>query len=386
MTIAIAEAILIFGVAITLTLYMLIDCAFAWRPSLQAEHLISTAVTVPLVIMAIVGACWLAGSFRSGGQTDWAQIKDFVQVCVLLVTPTGVALGLHYAGKRTDQMVRQTNAQQAANSRKLFFDALSYLTGSEDHLRLAGLASLRNDIFALNDDFFKPASLTLLSFIRNHGKIPDAVENEPTQARNARIKLVQEAFETFLFLEDVRQQQGKPARQKRESFTDLNLIGIRFTNQHPMINMRFDRCRLDYAGFYGPSMESVSFFDCSLNETEFFLDKFLHPQFRRCCIASASFFHANFERGPNALVGNFYPAARPPSVMDGMMLSPPVHHGDKFMTASEAREALSHEYQVDGPDDEVPDHIILLAQTPERKGLARANLPPPPETAGHAIV
>ena len=72
--------------------------------------------------------------------------------------------------------------------------------------------------------------------------------------------------------------------------------------------------------------------------------------------------------------------------MDGMMLSPPVHHGDKFMTASEAREALSHEYQVDGPDDEVPDHIILLAQTPERKGLARANLPPPPETAGHAIV
>ena len=324
--------------------------------------------TVAIFIAVFIFAASIIGhelqSFRR-----WQDYAAFLQTLTYIIGPIGAAIALHYAGKRTAQMARQTNAQLAANNQKLFFDALSYLTGSEDHLRLTGLASLRNDIFALNDDFFKPASLTLLSFIRNHGKIPDAVENEPTQARNARIELVQEAFETFLFLEDVRQQQGKPARQKRESFTDLNLIGIRFTNQHPMINMRFDRCRLDYAGFYGPSMESVSFFDCSLNETEFFLDKFLHPQFRRCCIASASFFHANFERGPNALVGNFYPAARPPSVMDGMMLSPPVHHGDKFMTTSEAREALSHEYQVDGPDDEVPDHIIFVGPDNREEGI-----------------
>lgn len=369
MTIAIAEAILIFGIAITLTLYMLIDCAFAWRPSLQAEHLISTAVTVPLVIMAIVGACWLAGSFRSGGQTDWAQIKDFVQACVLLVTATGVALGLHYAGKRTDQMVRQTNAQQAANSQKLFFDALSYLTGSEDHLRLAGLASLRNDIFALNDDFFKPASLTLLSFIRNHGKIPDAVENEPTQARNARIELVQEAFTTFLFLEDVRQQHGKPARQIRENFTNLNLIGIRFTNQHPMINLLFTNCRLDDAKFFGPSMESVSFFECFLNDAEFFLDQFRNPQFARCNIAGAHFFHANLRDGPDALVGNFYPAEMPPSVMDGTMLSPPVDEGVEFMTAGAARAALNYEYRIDGPDDLIPNHIIYVGPDTREEGI-----------------
>ena len=109
--------------------------------------------TVAIFIAVFIFAASIIGhelqSFRR-----WQDYAAFLQTLPCIIGPIGAAIALHYAGKRTAQMARQTNAQLAANNQKLFFDALSYLTGSEDHLRLTGLASLRNDIFALKDDFF----------------------------------------------------------------------------------------------------------------------------------------------------------------------------------------------------------------------------------------
>ena len=109
---------------------------------------------------------------------SWAEYGEFLKPFGLILGPFGAALALHYSGKRTDQMKRQTDAQLLANNHELFTGALGFLASEEHPLRQAGLFTLRNEIFGLNDSYFQPAFASLVSFINTHGVLEECLKSK----------------------------------------------------------------------------------------------------------------------------------------------------------------------------------------------------------------
>ena len=101
--------------------------------------------------------------------STWSDFGAFLQGAGWVIGPIGAAIALHYAGQRTTQMIRQTDTQMSTNVMQLYMDALKFMANEENHLRLVGLMSLRNQQIALDDSLFQPAFYALVSFIRKHG-------------------------------------------------------------------------------------------------------------------------------------------------------------------------------------------------------------------------
>lgn len=109
------ETSLIYSVSLLIAVYLARDMLDQlWRRS-RNEPLLLAAIGVPTAIILIGFLPWLAGAFTNGDQTDWMQIKEYVQALVLLMTPSGVLLGLHFAKQRTEAMQEQNDIQRQQN-------------------------------------------------------------------------------------------------------------------------------------------------------------------------------------------------------------------------------------------------------------------------------
>lgn len=329
MTIAIAETILIFAISISLVLYMLLDRTFAWRPSLQAEHLISIAVAVPLVIMAMVGVYWLGGSFRSGGQTDWSQIKDFVQACVLLVTPTGVLLGLHFAKQRTDAMQTQNNIQLRHND-----DQSSIWQRQFEQMQVESKEQRRKEINELFSEAFNQLrsgeKMDFFDAVRKLKELAEADDNRHLQravdyladfvkARSQRtttspLNFIQQAGSRSNIqraLDTICEIMEKAKEPPLVILDGSNLRGLTIRRAHPRISLQgcdLAEVRIIFHPFSSENIEH--YFQLNLSHA-FVLGDLRNVSLGVCEISGTDFSNAN-NMPVNSLTSCVYLAATPP--------------------------------------------------------------------------
>ena len=256
---------------------------------------------------------------------SWAEYGEFLKPFGLFLGPFGAALALHYSGKRTDQMKRQTDAQLLANNHELFTGALGFLASEEHPLRQAGLFTLRNEIFGLNDSYFQPAFASLVSFINTHGVLEECLKSKLKELKDKemsssekenlkelvridkfRINLLQEAFNTMLFLETQHSSESDSDQKSEKKFHKLILPGLRFTTDHDFENMWFDDCLLNEMEIYDCRLKNVKFENSKLKDAIFQHVRFENCKMSRCEINGTDFeFQSPKELG-NLLVGNKY--------------------------------------------------------------------------------
>ena len=302
------------------------------------------------------------------GVMSYEDARSFFLMLAALLSPFLAFLGFHIADRRLHEQEKQTNLQTAAAVQQRYVDSVKLLSGKENHQKFSGITALRDPDIARNDTLFNAASSTLLSFIRTYGR--PLARNQDTATDKDRVKMVQEAFNTWCFLEAEHETAAASdanlkQRQRREIFEDLRLPRIRFDRGLPIRLLKFDNCNLNEMECFGPELQFVAFHNCSLIGAQFFTSNLVGCEFTGNIIDSANFQNMISDNKVSILSGspkletlNLYSAETPPILQEGMHLNTPVKEDNEFMTAGEARQALNHEYDIQGPDDKVPKFII----------------------------
>ena len=305
-------------------------------------------------------------SLATAGITSWDDLRSLGLFVGGTVAPIVAFLGLHLSTGKLHEEKKQTTLQTASSVQQRYVDAVGLLSGQENHQKFSGITALRDPDIARNDTLMNAASSTLTSFIRTYGR--PMARNQGTDTDTDRIEMVQEAFNTWFFLEREHVKalgEGKQ-RQTRLIFKNLNLPSIRFARDLPIRLIKFEHCDFSNMECFGPKLDCVSFDHCTLTSAEFFSSELVGCEFTRNTIDSAGFQNIRSEDKSRLLLhsiklikANFYFAETPPKLEVGMRLNTPVKEDGELMTAGEARQALGEdEYDIQGPDNEVPKFII----------------------------
>ena len=141
-------------------------------------------------------------------------------------------------------------------------------------------------------------------------------------------------------------------------FLNLNLNEMRFTEDYDWENITFKGGNLWGLEIYNCLLNNITFEGTRLGHAVFQNVHFKYCKMSACEINGTDFEFQSPKELDNLLVGNKYPPNEPPKVQPGTKLSTPVNENGEFMTAGEARQALNHEYDIQGPEDKVPKFII----------------------------
>ena len=305
--------------------------------------------------LAIIGIiAWCLGLICT-----WSDLGAFLQGAGWVIGPIGAAMALHYAGQRTTQMIRQTDTQMSTNGQKQFVDALNFIYSEQTHEQMAGLASLRNRTFALNESFFQSACMALEDFIKLRGPKPTyQVQIKETDSgplyssdegfhETRRHTVIQESFRTLLFLEDERRINGLPERDRSFMFIKIHAVGMQLTDTGTMTKFHFVDCHMPGLALDNKAMEQVIFQGGSLEGATFKGSSFKGCYFTACNISGTNFAFTKLH-DQTWLSSHNYKVDRPPIVRPGTSIPTPMRDNGIPMKSDEAIAVLgTANYQAD---------------------------------------
>ena len=127
--------------------------------------LVALALGAPTII-AITGITfWLSGTFTTGGNTNWNAIKEYIQTCGYSFGASGIGLGLHYAGRRTDAMMATNEIQGLARRNESFVNSINKLESKHSSLRIAAIKSLERLGKEADQEFYEETIAVLADFL-----------------------------------------------------------------------------------------------------------------------------------------------------------------------------------------------------------------------------
>jgi hypothetical protein len=310
--------------------------------------LVALALGGPATIATMGVIFWLLGEFTIGGGTDWTAVKEYIQTCGYLFGATGIGLGLHYAGRRTDAMTAANEIQGLARRNDSFVNAINKLESKHSSLRIAAIKSLERLAKETDREFYDETIAVLANFLVRQSW--ESNEEDQTKDLDVGKNEIELGFRSLCAIQDAH------ADISNSKLTEIDLSSINLTSfkDHSRMNINsfiFNNAYLSHCHFGGVLFKNVQISNSKLTRTSFDRSLFLNcsvdffnprddAQFLD--ISGANFTYAEISQRRFRYSAVEYHVLFPPvGLPAGTILPPPKHYFDErslSLSLSEAEE------------------------------------------------
>ncbi|MDB3891492.1 pentapeptide repeat-containing protein [Alphaproteobacteria bacterium] len=228
-----------------------------------AKPLLALAMVWPLTVLVVGIVLMVLGAFGKSCGFNWGQVAEYVQTFGYLSAASGLCLGLHYTGQRTEALIDRNELQAHSDRTDSFAKALESLESSNIYIRLGAIKALEHLGCEKSQLFYEQVVSVLSAFLVTTSQ--DEIHSRPYAPEKREVYA---AFLSLCAIENAHAENSKYI-SNRIDLTSVNLSGFKSGDNLIVRNMNLQHGDFSSTHFRNARFDNVDFYFAILDEADF---------------------------------------------------------------------------------------------------------------------